>query len=502
MMRFSKLFLFVLIAALVLVLSGRAQDLNKARADLAGTEKVGANKIALKAGRIITVIDDDIAPGVILIEDGKIKAVGDKDLEIPFDFWVIDASDKVVFPGMVEAHTSQGMSGYINRTNENLPVVPFTSVFDGIDPSVLYFEDALRDGVTTILISQGNNTVIGGMTRIVRPIGLTVDEMTVKADTGLKLSFTPMSGQDRLTQMALFRETFRELAEYKKNLAESKYEKDLEKKEETLKVPPEEAAKKGVELLEDADFDFKHLNLERLATGRLPAFVWCAEPMDVGNAVKIAKENGFLNRVIFVLGNECYKAVDEIKATGRPVVLESNMVYREEDPLTGEETEVFVPLAFYEAAIPFAITSNPYDSYGARYLWYQAARLVRNGIPRAEALKAITFTAASMIGVGNRLGAILPNYDATLLVLTGDPMSIGTWVDKVLIEGRVVYEREKDYRLKELLTGKKKAEEEEEKEKEQKAPGEEAPPEEEKKTDSDAKPGSDKKEAVKKGEKE
>ncbi len=477
MMRFSKLFLFVLIAALVPVLFGQAQD---------------QNKVALKAGRIITVIDDEIVDGVILIEDGRITEVGDKDLEIPYDFWVIDASDKVVFPGMVEAHTSEGMSGYINRTNESLPVVPFTSVFDAIDPSVLYYEDALRDGTTTILISQGNNTVIGGMTRIVRPIGRTVADMTVKADTGLKIAFTPMSGQDRLTQMALFRETFRELAEYKRNMAESKYEKDLEEKEETLKVSPDEAAKKGMELLDEADFDFKHLNLERLVTGRLPAFVWCAEPIDVRNAIKIAEENGFLDRLIFVLGNECYKAIDAIKATGRPVVLESSMVYREEDPLTGEETEVFVPLAFYEVRIPFAITSNQRDAYGARYLWYQAARLVRNGIPRDEALRAITFTAASMIGVGNRLGAIMPSYDATLIVLTGDPLNVGTWVDKVLIEGQVVYEREKDYRLKELLTGKTETVEEEDKD--EKAPEEKVPEEKA--------PGSEKDKAVKKGEKE
>jgi len=484
MMRFSKFFLALLIAALVPVLSGQAQDLSKAPGD----------KVALKAGRIITVIDDEITDGVILIENGRITEVGGKDLEIPYDFWVIDASDKVVFPGMVEAHTNEGMSGYINRTNESLPVVPFTSVFDAIDPSVLYFEDALRDGTTTILISQGNNTVIGGMTRIVRPIGRTVADMTVKADTGLKISFTPMNGQDRLTQMALFRETFRELAEYKRNLAESKYEKDLEEKKETLKVSPDEAAKKGMELLDEADFDFKHLNLERLVTGRLPAFVSCREPIDVHNAIKIAKENGFLDRTIFVLGNECHKAVDAIKATGRPVVLESRMVYREEDPLTGEETEVFVPLAFYEARIPFAITSNQRDAYGARYLWYQAARLMRNGIPRTEALRAITFTAASMIGVGNRLGAILPGYDATLLVLTGDPLDVGTWVDKVLIEGQVVYEREKDYRLKELLTGKADEDEEtpEDEAPEDKAPEEKAPAAEETKPAEGTVPGADK----------
>jgi len=435
-----KLAFLVLTAACLPVLSvTAAQDDESA---------LRADKIALKAGRIITVLDEEIENGVILIDRGKIVEVG-KDVEIPYDYWVMDMSDKVVFPGMVEAHTTRG----IDRTNESLPVVPFLSVYDAIDPSNLAFEDALRDGITTLLISQGNNTVIGGMSRVVRPIGRTVDEMTLKAEAGLKLSASPMYGQDRLTQMAILRETFRELEEYLGDLAESAYEKDLEKKGETIKLGPAAAREKGAALISDKDLDFRHKNLKRLADGRLAAYVYCGAAMDVYNAVAFAEEHGFLKRTVFVLGSECYKAVDLIKSTGRPVILEPSMIHRETDPLTGDETEVFVPLAFFEAGISFAVTTEPRDVYGLRYPWYQAARLMRNGIPRETAIKAITITPASIIGMGTRLGALMPGYDATLLVLTGDPLESGTWVDKVMIGGRMVYEQEKDYRLKELLTG-------------------------------------------------
>ena len=94
-------------------------------------------KIAVKAGRIITISAAEIKNGVILIEDGIIKAIG-KDLEIPWDAFVIEAGDKVVMPGFVLAHTSNGL----DRANENLPEVPFLSTFESIDP-IIFLQDEM-----------------------------------------------------------------------------------------------------------------------------------------------------------------------------------------------------------------------------------------------------------------------------------------------------------------------------------------------------------------------
>ncbi len=453
MMRFARLALFALMWAVLLSPEPRAQE---PRTD----------KLALKAARIITVAGEDISNGVILVENGKIKDVG-KDLKIPYDFWVIDAGEAVVFPGMIESHTARGL----DRSNESLPVLPFLDVGDAIDPSNLTFEEALRDGITTLLVAQGNDTVIGGMSRVIKPIGRTVPEMTLKAQAGLKLSISPKRGYDRMTQMAAFRETFRELDEYLGKLAESKYEESVKEKDEKVDIPPDQAREKGMALIKEEDLDFKHLNLKRLKDGRLPAFLYCGRAMDVALGIKLAEEHGFLKRSVFVLGNECHKAADLIKKAGRPVILSYNMLYTEEDPLTGEETEVFVPSVFFEKGIPFAVTTSLSSTMGERYPWYQAARLVRNGIPRQTALESITMTPASMLGMGHRLGAILPGYDATFLVLTGDILDSRTWVDKVFIEGELVYEREKDHRLQELLLGSGEAEEEadgEEKQEEEK----------------------------------
>jgi imidazolonepropionase-like amidohydrolase len=408
----------------------------------------GSDKLAVKAGRIIPVEGEEIEQGIILMEGGKITAVG-KDLEIPYDFWVVDASSSVAFPGMVEPFTSRS----IRETNENLPVTPFLDVYDSIDPSSTAFENALRDGTTTLLISQAERTVIGAVCRAVRPIGMTVDEMTQKEDAGLLLVFSPKPGYDRMMQMATFRETFRELEVYLENLAESKYEEKCKDEDKEVEVAPAEARTLGRPLIKDEDLDFKHLNLVRLKRGELTPFLYCAKPVDVAHAASFAKEQGFLHYSVFVVGNECCKAAGLLKGTGRPVILHPDMVYRKTDPLTGDESEIFVPRAFFDAGVPFALRSDPNSNFGMRYLWYQAARLVRNGIPRDTALKSITSTTAKAIGLGDQVGALKPGLAANVLILSGDPLDNQTWVEKVIVEGRVVYEKEKDYRLKELLTG-------------------------------------------------
>ena len=176
------------------------------------------DRVAVKAKRIVTGTGETIENGVILIEDGRIAAVG-ADLEAPWDAVVHEAD--TVYPGLVEAHNSRGL----DTANENVPVTPFISVLDAVDPSSFFFEDSRRDGVTTMLVIQGNNTVVGGTGMIVRPAGLTVEDMTVRPVAGMKISVSPKSGFTRMTQMAELRKAFRTLA-YELEVAANEKEKE------------------------------------------------------------------------------------------------------------------------------------------------------------------------------------------------------------------------------------------------------------------------------------
>lgn len=414
---------------------------------LAASLNARGDTIAVKAGRVIPVAGDELKNVTILIDNGVIKAIG-ADIEVPLEAIVIDAADKVVFPGLVEAHSQGGL----DQPNETVNVTPFVNVYDALDPVSFYFEDAQREGMTTILVIPGNSCVIGGMGRIVRPLGLTVEDMTVDPIGGLKLATSPKQSLNRMALMAEMRKAFLEMDRALEDLAEKKYadKKKEESGKDEVHYDPTVARKEGRALITDSDIDDRFRNLNLLAQGRVPAYIYCAEPQDVQPAVQLAKDRNFLARTTFVLGAACWKAKDELKEAGRPVILSPELVHKEIDPVTLEEQETFVPGVFAAAQIPFAFLRTNETDMGRSRLWYQAAFAVKQGLDRGLALKAITLVPAQILGLGDRIGSIEVGKVGNLVVLTGDPLSVTSWVDQVILEGRLIYERAKDKRLKKL----------------------------------------------------
>ncbi|MFO0985644.1 MAG: amidohydrolase family protein [Planctomycetota bacterium] len=408
-----------------------------------------ADSIAIKAGRVIPVVGDELKNATIVIENGMIKAIG-QDVAVPLDAILIDAGDKVVFPGLVEAQTQGGL----DQPNETgVSVTPFVNVYDALDPLSFYLEDVPREGITTMLVIAGNNCIIGGMGRVIKPSGaLNVEDLTVDPMGGLKLATSPRMGANRMTHMADMRKAFLELDRAIEDLAEKKYadKKKEESGKDEVHYDPTAARKEGRALIGDADIDERFRNLYALTQGKVPAYIYCGEPQDVLPAIQLARERGFLARTTFVLGTSCWKAKDELKEAGRPVILSPELIHREIDPVTLEEKETFVPGVFAKENIPFAFQRTNEVDMARSHLWYQAALAVRQGMDRSLALKAITLTPAQIIGQGERLGSLEPGKVGNLVILTGDPLSATTWVDQVVLEGKVIYERAKDKRLKKL----------------------------------------------------
>lgn len=449
-------------------------------------------KVALRGGRIIPVTGDEIAKGTVLIENGKIAAVGpDADVQIPFDAMEVDCTGKVLFPGMIDPHSARGL----DVPNENVPVAPFLNVYDAIDPSRLFFEDLLRDGVTTVHVMVANECVVGGVSRVVRPIGMTVDEMTTQPDVAMKFSTSPRAGTDRMTQLSMLREAFLELEESAGRLAEKKYEDSLKKDKKDIDVGPAEAKKRGRGMIEDSDYDDKHLNLIKVKRGDMGSWFYCGAATDVAPAIRVATDEGILENTVFVLGPESYKAVGELKKAKRPVVLDAELFHRERDELTGRIKETFVPAKVHEAGLAFALQPNANASMAERYLNYQAAVCVRNGVPRQTALESITVNPAKFLGLGDRLGSIETGKTANIVVFSGDPLDFNSWVELVYIDGIRAYERSKDKRIESLMKLDQQNAEKREKEKAKQAaeskPKEGAKPD----ADKDAKPADETKPA-------
>ena len=102
-----------------------------------GSVAFASEKLAIQGATVIHADGTEVANATILIENGIIQAVGES-VEVPYDATVIDAEGKTCFPGMVLAHTSSG----VDRSNENVSVTPYVSVYDSLDPSSLFFEQS------------------------------------------------------------------------------------------------------------------------------------------------------------------------------------------------------------------------------------------------------------------------------------------------------------------------------------------------------------------------
>lgn len=420
------------------------------------------DKLAVKAGLVHTMAGEAIENGVVVIEGGRITAVGAPDqVQIPWDAVVLDLPDLVAAPGWVEAHSSNGM----DRPNETIDVAPFLNIRDSIDPVSFYFEDCLRSGITTINVQQGDDTVIAGVGMIVRPMGMTVEEMLVRPNSGLKMAASPKRGKSRATQAQDLRAAFSDLRRHLEQLVQQKKDGDDTARREALYQGRDLSGERGkgramqstawtvegLELVPRGEIDEKQEPLLDVVEGNLPVYFNCDAPMDVRLALEIAQDNGFLHRTTLVLGGpSCWKAADLIAEAGVPVVLGPTLVHTERDPLTEEETETFVPDVMTEKGITWALSSRNSTNES---LWFQVATCVAHGMDRAEALAAATTTPAKMLGLEGRVGALQPGADGNVVLYSGDPLSITTFVEHVIIDGQHVYDRSKDVRTKLLLEG-------------------------------------------------
>lgn len=408
---------------------------------LVGSEFASAQKpIAIKAGKIITMNGKPIEDGMIIVRDGLISAVG-KDLKVPVEAKIIDASDSVVMPGFVEAHSSSGMS----QANETNQTVPYLSVIDSIDPMNSYFRNARRNGVTSVAITPGNSTLIGGQAAVVKTGGDFVDEMVLKPVAGIKISLRPVSG-GRMSHLAKLRKAL----DAAKKKMEEKEEKKEEAEKDDKKSDKDGEKKEEAKPKEDSPLDKA---MFALLSGDIPAIVYCEKAMDIAQAQRLIKDYNL--KAKFVLGSECYKAAKQIAKMDVPVILDSSLVFWEQDPRTKEEKKIVQTEIFREHGVEFVfqVSRSSSQTLGSTFLWYQAATAVKYGMPKQDALEALTLVPAKFHGIEKFVGSIEKGKDADLVILSGEPLKIDTWVEKTIVSGEVVYDKSKDGQLKQLLTG-------------------------------------------------
>ncbi|MAB81804.1 MAG: hypothetical protein CMJ89_20910 [Planctomycetes bacterium] len=388
--------------------------------------------LAIKAGRLIPISGQELQNATVLIENGKIKAVG-TDIEVPWDAKIIDASDMVVMPTYVTAHTTAGF-----RTgNENLANIPYITVADGIDPANAYFEESLRNGVGTIHVIQGNQTLFGGQGMILKPYGKTIEEMAVRSRSGLKLSLAPAAGS-RMAQIQKMRRGLEDIVEY---IADHERKRQEFEREKAAGATSDESFDEEMDPLKKPMVD--------VLQGNEKAYFYIPSAVELAEARRLIAKYDL--DVVLVLGPRCHQAVESLAQSGIPVILDATMEYE----TTDSETEVVsshCPAAlFTKAGKEYALSLSTSANTMNRYPWWQMATAMRNGVTREQALASLTIVPARILGLEDDVGTLEPGKAANLQILTGDPLKATSWVETVILDGEVVYERDRDGRLRHLF---------------------------------------------------
>ena len=385
--------------------------------------------LVIRNGRIHTISQGVIDRGSILVEHGKIVAIG-TDVPVPAGARVLDAEGMWVQPGIIEPHShvgisEQGLGFEGNDTNEMVePCTPHVRAIDGINPRDTAFRDALEAGITAAWVTPGSANVIGGQAATLRTWGNSVEEMVMNPFSALKGAFGEnpkrvFSGKNKLaTRMGVagfFREYF-----YKAKAYMRKQEIALEKGTE----PPE--------------YDFKLEPIVAVLKREVLMRVHAHRQDDIMTVLRLAREFDFDFTIEHC--SEGHFIVDELAAEPRLKGVIVGPTLTSKSKVETVNKDWTTPGIMQRAGIRTCImTDHPVTP--VQYLPTCAALANKYGMDEEQALRAITINAAEICGVSDRVGSLEVGKEADIAIFTGSPFDLWrTHTVATIINGQVAYE--------------------------------------------------------------
>jgi len=380
--------------------------------------------IVLKGAKIITISGEPIKDAVMIIQNGKIQSLGSLgEIEIPSDAEIIDASGKVIMPGLVDTHSHIGEGDGGDKSSTTHPDV---RILDAIDPKSDTFKKAIAGGITTVNVMPGSGHLMGGQTVYLklRKDANTINDMLFCDDVlndicgGLKmangtnsLGKSPFTGT-RSKSAAVIRQLFIKAQEYQKKIIDANGDED--------KMPKRDIEMETlVEVLEGKRIVQHHTH----------------RADDIMTVLRLKEEFGF--KVVLHHVSEGWKVANEIADANVPcsiIMIDSpggkleavNLIYK-----TGAELE--------KAGVDVAFHTDDWIN-DSRLFIRSAAFGVRAGMSEEKALESLTLAGARMLGLEERIGSLESGKDADFIILSGDPFSIYTNVEQTWVEGEKVFD--------------------------------------------------------------
>ncbi len=403
-----------------------------------------AQSIAIRGGTVHTLAGAPIERGTVVIEDGLISDVG-AGVRVPAGADVIDASGLQVYPGFFDAFTQLGLTevGAVAVTNDVSELGdynPHLLAMWAVHPASAHIPVARANGITHTVAApgggRGGEGVMLGQGSLMHTDGWTVEEMIIEPSVGIVLAWPSMRLRSfDYATMSVNERSYRE--------AKKEYDEKLEEIEGWLDAARNYAA--ALEAGTELERDLKLEALVKVATRELPFLVSVNTERGINAVLDFADRNDV--RVVLLGANDSWKVAERLAEQDVPVILgPTQSLPREEDCWYDQ---VFAaPGQLYAAGVRFGIAT--FGASASRNLPYEAGSAVPFGLPREEALRAITVNNAEILGVGDRLGTLEPGKIANMIVTNGDPLEITTHYLHLVVNGRMAPLDNKHLELYEL----------------------------------------------------
>jgi len=394
-----------------------------------------AGSFAITNARIVTVSGATIDNGTVLIQDGKIAAVG-ANLSIPAGAEKIDGTGLSVFPGMIDAGTNLGLSEIGLGVPGSVDVAETgdqnanAKAFKGINPHSTHINVTRVNGITTVM-SYPTGGMIAGEAAVIDLSGSTQSEMALVPEFGLVINFP------RISTFGGFTPGFgRQTVEFSE--AVKRRDKQLDELKQIFKDAENYARAKDADAKDKAlPYTPNDIRLEPLVPyirGQKPVIFTAERERDIRGVVKFASEMKL--KAIILGGQDAWKVADDLKKNNIAVIYTNiyNLPVQDDDPY---DYLFEAPEKMQQAGVKFAISTGN-DGPEIRDLPYHAGLAGAFGLAKDDALKSVTLYPAQILGIADKVGSIEVGKMANLVVADGDILEPRTNIKYLFIAGKLM----------------------------------------------------------------
>ncbi|MBL8151866.1 MAG: amidohydrolase family protein [Blastocatellia bacterium] len=401
---------------------------------------------AIKGAKVYTLAGSPIDNATVVIKNGKIEAVGNS-VSVPTGAKVIDARGLEVYPGLFDSATQLGLIEIesISATVDTADIATYNPQLvaaTAINPNSEHIPVARANGITHALsapglpaVASGTGPTIGGQASAINLSGWVIDEMLIDRSAAMVINWpTFATGSFDFTTFQFRQRPFNEVKqEYEKRVAELA---NLLNQARHYS----QAVEKGS--LQKFERDLKLEALIPVIRGEKPVMVFANDDRLIKSAVEFCEKQKL--KMILTGGAEAWKVKDLLKEKNIPVILRpTQSMPTDEDEAYDKPYSTAGELS--AAGVKIAIAT--FNSADSRTLAQEAGHAVPYGLPREEALKAITIYPAEIFGLSDKLGTIEKGKIANIIVTTGDPLEIRNEVKYLFINGKLTSLDNKHFQL-------------------------------------------------------